>query len=85
MQLDPETGQTAHAHPVLVTLHLKALTDRAIPRGCPLRSGAEAETAVTGSYIVPWRTAVVKREPLDNRPAYLFDFDIFDDILPARC
>jgi hypothetical protein len=70
MQLDPETGQSAHAHahahPVLGTLHLKALTDCAIPRGCPLRSSVEAETAVAGSYIVPWRTAVVKREPLDD-------------------
>lgn len=46
MQLDPETGQSAHARPVLGTLHLKALTDCAIPRGRPLRSSLEAETAV---------------------------------------
>lgn len=48
------------------TLHLQALTNCAIPRGRPLRSSVEAETSVADSYIVPWRTAVVKRRPLDD-------------------
>jgi hypothetical protein len=66
MQLDPETGQSAHARPVLGTLHLKALTDCVIPRGCPLRCSVETETAAVDSYIVPWRTTVVKSRPLDD-------------------
>jgi hypothetical protein len=66
--LDPETGRSAHVHPVLGSLHRKALTDCAIPRGCPLRRSVEAETAAAGSYIVPWRTAVVKRRQLDDCP-----------------
>jgi hypothetical protein len=43
MQLDLEAGVSPHVCPFGIgTLHRKALTDCAIPRGRPLRSGVEA-------------------------------------------
>jgi hypothetical protein len=83
MQLDPEAGPSPmSALPVLGTLHRKALTDCTIPRGRPLRSNVEAKTAVAASYIVPWRTAVVKRDRWTTDLHKLFG--IFDDISPVQ-
>jgi hypothetical protein len=62
----PGEGQFALAHPVFGTLHLRALTDCAIPRGCPLRSSVKGRQLWPAAILYPGHTAVVKREPLDH-------------------